>query len=304
MFHDYCKWPAALLLIVLPFVDLAGQTDQPSPVLTYRSVSSEVRIMFFPTDARNRALATVTENDFVVIDGDMVVRHFRSLLRTDENVLDVVILIDASESVAKDFSAVINEVLELISQRPIAEDGDLSVIAFSGLQLAVICIGDCRTPAAKQRILSLKPAGATPLFDALLYAANLISQRSLPGVRPVLILFSDGDDTISKASGEDALQAVIDSGALIYGVDVSSVDSSGGSAALRRMAEASGGRTFSASEGTGVLQGALADLRNSYVVTYQPPTSVVGFHSLRILPKYDPNLRFHCRSGYYYGENQ
>ena len=48
------------------------------------------------------------------------------------------------------------------------------------------------------------------------------------------------------------------------------------------------------------VKGALADLRASYVVTYQLPSRAVGFHSLRILPKHNLNLRFHCRNGYYY----
>ncbi len=245
----------------------------------------------------------VTKNDFVVIDRDIVMRDFRSLVRNDETMLEVVILIDASESVAKYFPAEIDGVRKLISRPEIASD-NLSVVAFSGLQPEVICTGDCRTPAASQRILSLKPAGETPLFDALRYAANLVSRRNLPGARPVFILFSDGDDSISIASWEEAVRSVIASGALIYGVDVSSGDSPWGIAVLRRMAEATGGGTFSLGEAAGVLQGALADLRNSYVVTYQLPESITGFHSLRILPKHDSALRFHCRSGYYYGESQ
>ena len=149
----------------------------------------------------------------------------------------------------------------------------------------------------------MKAAGATPLFDALAYGVEIISGRRTPAVRPVLILFSDGDDTISRTSAQDALHAVIASGARLYAVDMSRPgDASYGSAALQQMADQTGGSYFSFREGAAnVLQTALKDLRASYVVTYQVPTPAVGFHSLRILPKHNLNLRFHCRNGYYYG---
>jgi len=48
-----------------------------------------------------------------------------------------------------------------------------------------------------------------------------------------------------------------------------------------------------------ILHAVLADLRASYVVTYQLPSRSAGFHALRILPKHNLNLRFHCRRGYF-----
>jgi hypothetical protein len=51
------------------------------------------------------------------------------------------------------------------------------------------------------------------------------------------------------------------------------------------------------------MQNIFADLHASYVVTYRLPSRTAGFHSLRILPKHNLNLRFHCRRGYFY-ENQ
>jgi hypothetical protein len=101
----------------------------------------------------------------------------------------------------------------------------------------------------------------------------------------------------------DAMHALIASGALLYAVDTNQPgENPRGSWALQGMAEATGGRYFSMQEGAAnVLQAALEDLRASYVVTYNLPGSEAGFHSLRILPKHNLNLRFHCRNSYYYG---
>jgi VWFA-related protein len=262
-----------------------------------------VRVRFFTTDKKNHPVDTVQKDDFAIVDSDTVIREFRSLQRSDETALDLLIMVDASESVAPRFRVTLDEVLKLVTQSQVGSDDNVSVVSFAGLHPSVICAGDCRGDAARQNLLILKPAGATPLFDALAYGAKFISGRRKPAQRPVVILFSDGDDTISVHSAEDALQAVIASGALLYTIDVNKPgDSSDGSVALQRMADATGGRSFSIREGAAnVLESVLEDLRASYVVTYPLPTAAVGFHSLRMLPKHNLNLRFHCRNGYYYG---
>lgn len=293
---------SVLLLFLLPGFVFAGNDP---PTATYHSTVSEVRVTFFATDENNHPIESIRKDDFAVVDGDIVVREFRSLTRSDETALDVVVALDASESVTPRFQATVNEVLQLLAQSQIATDDNISVISFAGLQPAALCARNCRSPRAGQRLLAMRAAGATPLFDALAYGAYFISSRQTPSVRPVLVLFSDGRDTISKTSAPDALQALIASGALLYAIDMNQPgDASRGSAALRKMAEATGGRYFSMQDGAAnVLQAALEDLRASYVVTYALPSPAAGFHSLRILPKHNLNLRFHCRNGYYYGDS-
>lgn len=294
-------WSSALLLLVLSTFVFVGSAND-LPVATYRRTISEVRVTFFTTDENNRPVARIGKDDFAVVDNGIVIRDFRSLMRSDETALDVVAVVDASESVAPRFQATVRDVLQLVSQKQLADDDNIAVMSFSGLQPVVICARDCRSAAAGQRLQAVKAAGATPLFDALAYGADFISSRHTPGVRPVLILFSDGDDTISKTSARDALEAVIASGALLYTVDLNKPEEiSRGSDAMQQMAEMTGGRYFPAGKGAvGVLEAALEDLRASYVVTYQLPSHRVGFHSLRIFPKHNLNLRFHCRNGYYY----
>lgn len=292
----------AVLLAVFPCL-LCARADNDSPPTTYRTQSSEVRVTFFATDASNHLVDSISRDDFAVVDGEMVVRDFRSLTRSQETKLDIVLPVDASESVAPRFHAITEQVLKLISQRHLGDD--LSVITFSGLRPALLCAADCGA-STEHKIRALNPAGATPLFDSLVFNSQYIGSRHIPGVRQVVILLSDGNDTISAASGRHALDAVMETGALLYTVnpDKSARDLRG-SLALQHMAEATGGRSFSAKDDTGdVLEAALADLRASYVVTYAPPSRAPGFHSLRILPKHNLNLRFHCRRGYFYDQGR
>jgi VWFA-related protein len=296
-------WSLAVLLGVFPCV-LCARADNDAPTTSYRTGTSEVRVTFFATDQNNRLVQAIDRNDFAVVDGDMVIRNFRSLARSDETKLDVVVLVDASESVAPRFRAIAEEALRLISRNHSGDD--LSIITFAGLRPAVLCSTDCGGTATESKIRSLTPAGATPLFDSLAFSASYIAERHRPGVRQVLILLSDGNDTISGSSARQALDAVIGTGALLYTINPNKTARDvKGSLVLQELAEATGGRSFSAQEDAAdVLEAALADLRASYVVTYPLPSRMAGFHSLRILPKHNLNLRFHCRRGYFYDEGR
>ncbi len=292
----------ALLLFVLPGMLFAGSGND-SSIATYRTTVSEVSITFVTTDQNNHPVNTVQKDDFAVVDNSVVVREFRSLSRSGQTALDVVLLVDASESVAPRFPAAMKEVLRLVSQTQAVTDDRISVVSFSGLQPAAICAGDCRGREGARSLLAIRPEGATPLFDALAYGAQFLSKRRNPGIQPVLILFSDGNDTISRASLQDALQALISSGTRLYAIDTNMPGEDGhGSAVLQQMSDATGGRYFAGREDAGgALQSALEDLHASYVVTYQVPSPRVGFHSLRILPKHNLTLRFRSRNGYYCG---
>jgi VWFA-related protein len=296
-------WSLAVLLGVFPCV-LCARADNDAPTTSYRTGTSEVRVTFFATDQNNRLVQAVDRNDFAVVDGDIIIRDFRSLTRSDETKLDVVVLVDASESVAPRFHATADQVQRLISHNHSGDD--LSIITFSGLRPAVLCSANCAGTDIQNKVRSLTPAGATPLFDSLVFSARYVADRHTPGVRQVLILLSDGNDTISRSSARQALDAVIGSGALLYTINPNKTARDlKGSLTLQEMAEATGGRSFSAQDDAAdVLEAALADLRASYVVTYPLPNRMAGFHSLRILPKQNLNLRFHCRRGYFYDEGR
>jgi VWFA-related protein len=275
-----------------------------SPPTAYRTGTSEVRISFFATDERNRLVENVSKDDFALVDSGMVIRDFRSLTRSDETAIDIVVLVDASESVTSSLPSVTNNVLEFVSQNPSPRRDRFTVITFAGLDPRVLCSGNCQMSASKQKLLAIHPGDATPVYDALTFAADFISTRNAAGVRPILILFSDGNDTASRSSARDALDAVIASGVTLYGIDLKESDAAPNSISpMAQMAEATGGRSFPMNESAAqVLASILADQRASYLVTYQLPSHAAGFHSLRILPKHNLNLRFHCRRGYYYEE--
>jgi len=292
----------AVVLALFPCLFYASSTSD-DPLTTYRTGTSEVRISFFATDERNHLVEDLGKDDFAIVDGDMVIRDFRSLVRASDTALDLMLLVDDSESMAPRFQQVQQEILKLLSSDSLSANDRLSVVTFAGMRPTVFCVQECSAPATRQRLLTAKAEGATPLFDAVNYAAHLVASQRAPTTRQAVILFSDGHDTISRASYREALNAMVSSGAVLYTVNVEhSKDSfSQGSRTLQQMAESTGGRSFQFSDpAVNLLEAVLADLHASYVVTYQLPNRTAGFHSLRILPKHNLNLHFHCRKGYNY----
>jgi VWFA-related protein len=299
-----------LALFALAYVSAADDTNRSSDLPTYRSTVSEVRVTFFATDENNHPVATLTKSDFAALDDGRVVRNFRSFTHSDETALEVVALVDMSESVAPRFRVAMSDVLQLVAREQSIPDDNISVLSFGGtsggIRPAILCSSGCRASDSVNRLLAVKSSGTTPLFDALIFGADFISHHRRAGVRPVLILFSDGNDTISLHSAREALQAVRDGGAVIYSVDMgTSRNQMSGSMLLRQVSEATGGRYFSPrffqqDAPATLLNAVLEDLRASYVVTYDLPSHLAGFHSLRLLPTHNFNLTFHSRNGYDY----
>jgi VWFA-related protein len=298
-----------ILTYVLTYASAADNTNDSSSLPTYHSTVSQVRVTFFATDENNHPVGTLTRSDFAVIDSELVVRTFRSFTPSDETSLDMVALVDVSGSVAPRLRIAIRDVQELVAREQSIPDDNIAVLSFGafggtsgGLRPAILCSSGCRTSDSVSKLLAVKSSGTTPLFDALILASDFISLHGRAGARPVLILFSDGNDTISLHSARDALDAVVAGGAVIYSVDMGKpTNPSAGSMFLRQMSDASGGRYFSLQEGiANVLSAVLEDLRASYVVTYDLPSHQAGLHSLRLMPTHNLNLTFHSRNSYYY----
>jgi len=325
MFSHWYIRPVLILTVAVSCAAAAEDANSNSDRPLFRSTTSEVRVTFFATDSNDQPVATVAKSDLAVIDNEQVIRAFRSFDRSNETVLDVVALVDLSESVAPRFQATSSEVLRLVAQEQSTPSDSISVLSFGGTfgrafagmpagtitntEPEVLCSGDCPAAVSMGKLAVASSRGVTPLFDALLLAASFISNHRRAEARPILILLSDGNDTISLHTQAEALAALGEAGTLVYSVDIgiSANRRTSGSRLLRQLSESTGGRYFLASElssrkGGGVvtvLNAALDDMRASYVVTYDLPNSKTEFHSLRLMPTRNLNLTFHSsRSSY------
>lgn len=293
-----------LSLAISPFVNslLAQAPQQVSTstqdVPTFHTQTSEVQLTFSATDQNDRVIGNLTASDFAVVDKDLIVRNFRSFTRAEYTRLDVAILLDNSDSVAPRLQKELAQMLNLIAETSGVPEESISVITFHGTQPKVICHGNCRKTNPANLITVSSQGGMTPLYDSLSFAADLLAESNDLKARRALILLSDGEDTVSRNSAGEAVGDLVANNVQVYTLDVNS-STTRGAMFLRKLAVATGGRSFRLNDGASkVADAVLADFHASYQVTYRVPASGAGFHNVRIQPTHNLNLNFRCRQGY------
>jgi hypothetical protein len=131
--------------------------------------------------------------------------------------------------------------------------------------------------------------------------SDIMGERTDSEARPALILFSDGEDTISIHGVSDVLEAAQNLQSAIYSVNSRSGKSapSKGDAVLDYLSGSTGGLSFAPGQNVKqVLRTVVDDLHSGYVLTYELPVQMSGQHSVRILPTSDPRLQFRARCAY------
>jgi len=157
--------------------------------------------------------------------------------------------------------------------------------------------------AGKMR--QLKAEGGTALYDAVLLASEGLGERE---GRHVIIVVTDGGDTVSSTDFHKALEAIHQSDAVLYSILTVPVTADagrnvGGENALTTFARTTGGKVFAPGiEGLDqAFSDILRDLRTQYLIGFYPrnvPLTKDRFHRLEIKTQ-NPELRVVSRTGYY-----
>jgi Ca-activated chloride channel family protein len=148
--------------------------------------------------------------------------------------------------------------------------------------------------------------GATAMFDTIAKAADYL--RSYEG-RKVIVVISDGADTLSDLDFDTSLQRALVADCQIYAVQTGQSENANlyNLAAYRRLQEFSaqtGGAIF-VPKGTADLDAAFtqiaADLSQQYVLSYYPNDDKRDgrFRAISLRVAKRPNLRVRARKGYY-----
>jgi len=288
-------WLLAVTLAAAPVQAADGSGD------TIRASANEVRISFAASDRHGHAIKSLRSSDVAVVDNGLIIRQFRSFRPAMDTPLDLVLLLDASGSVASQLAEEIAEARSFLENSAWEERDRVSILAFSGLRTQLLCVRNCRGAEAQEKLNALRADGLTPLYDALMKAAAILKEDRDPESRAAMILFSDGMDTISMSSMWDGVHAAEELQAPIYAVNSRPRKSAPGrgDAMLDFLAANTGGLSFGPEQDSEkALCLVLNDLRSGYVLTYDPPEQRSGQHSVRLLPTGDARLQFRSRRGY------
>lgn len=270
-----------------------GSAQQP----TFSSGVSLVRFDVLATDGR-RPIAGLGAADFEVRDNG--VPQVVDAVFGENEPLDVLFAFDRSASTRGDMMGRLRESARAIVDA-LGENDRAGLLAFNNTFRLAVPLGP---PALLSPTLDdLAPESGTALIDAASVALGLTGSSSR---RTMILLFTDGSDTLSWLPERVVLEQAKASDAVMYAVAVrgraaswaSTVD---GDAQLRRLAEATGGRLLRADSPDQLRDrflDLLAEMRARYVISYSPTNSdVPGWHAVSVRLK-GRGGRIATRAGY------
>ena len=251
--------------------------------------ASLARVQARVTDRTGRAVTGLTAKDFTLTEGG-VERPVREVTATTAP-FNLVLLLDVSGSVEERIDFIRKAALAFLNTA--GPQDRIAIVSFhDDVQVVSEFTSDRRV--LTERIKDIQAGGATALYDALGYSLVHVL-RPLRGERTGVVVLSDGDDNRSFLSFGTVLDAVYETGAIIFPLYVPSglIPSSSAPAATatldptrtrfleltsraheegQRLAEVSGGTYYPITR-LEQLQRAYDDvaaqLRTAYTITYE-----------------------------------
>jgi VWFA-related protein len=269
---------------------LLATNGAPAQVLTFGSAIEVVRLDVSVTRDGAPVLG-LTAADFEVKDEGT--RQKAELVVQDNATIHAILALDTSSSVAGEklsqLKAAAHRFVDAL--RP---DDTLSLLTFSeSIDLAVVQSRDRREAHAAIELARTKLT--TSLHDACLASLTLAD----PALgRPLVLVFSDGQDVGSWTGAERVLELARESEAVVHAVVPAASDSPG---VLHELTGETGGRVWVAEEGEklgDVFLSALEEFRSRYRLQFEPQgVKPGGWHRLQVQLRQGGG-RVYARRGY------
>ena len=248
-------------------------------------------------DRRGQPVNDLRAEEFELLE-DGRAQELRRLERVADVPIHAGVLLDTSGSMAEVIQEVERAAMRFFEE-VITERDRAAVITFADEpRLAVRFTGQRERLAGG--LAEIRADGETALYDALVFSLHYFS--GLGGKR-ALVLLSDGADSTSKSSFENALEFARRSGVAIYtiGLSVPSNPPEPGMV-LERLARETGGRSFRierAAQLPRIYEQIEAELRSQYVLAYQSDArGGDGFRRVEVRVR-RPGVEARLPAGYY-----
>ena len=280
----------------------------------FRAEVNEVRLYATVMDQHQRLVSDLNKQDFQVYEDGQPQEI--TMVRQEDVPIALGILIDNSGSMREKREAVNDAALNLVkASNP---HDQVFVVNFNDEAYAdqdfTSDVGQL-----KDGLEHIDARGGTAMYDAVIASskhiienASMLKKKGI--VKRVLLLVTDGEDTASRESLEDAIRYVqTENGPTIYTIGILDNDSHAKRAkrALEALAVQTGGVAFfprSLDEVDAISKEVAHDIRNQYVIQYKSttPKSVAGYRQVKV-DAFAPGrgkLQVRTKAGYYAGSNE
>jgi VWFA-related protein len=290
-----------LLLAQTPAVDPGQPQDSDTP---FTLDVTRVNLLFTVTDKKGRFMTDLKKNDFEITENKRKQNILEFTAETDLP-LRLAILVDTSNSIRTRFRFLQDAAVDFINTAMRTGQDKALIMHFDSVaQLAVDLTGDKTALATAVR--RMQAGGGTALYDSIYRASEqLTKDEPHDKYRRAIIILSDGEDTLSEFSREQALEMAQKADVVIYTVSTNITHNAAtGDKVLRYMAEQTGGLAYFPFKEEDLGQSFVNitnELRHQYNVLYRPEPLIRDgkYHAINVKVTAVGDMIVRARQGYY-----
>ncbi|HLK31909.1 MAG TPA: VWA domain-containing protein [Terriglobales bacterium] len=298
---------SAIPLAHMPEAQTARQSapddEQSSP--TFRVNVKLVNLFATVVDQNGAPVGGLNKQDFTVLE-DGKPQKISVFARESGLPLSIALEVDTSLSTRKDLHLELESARRFV--RTILRPVDaLAVFQFSEIVDEIVPFTS-NLKRIDEGIDHVRPGAATALYDAIYLGARAVGRRQ---GRKVMVVITDGGDTVSTTDYAQALRAAQESEAIVYSIIVVPIEADagrdiGGEHALIQLSHDTGGKYYYASS-INQLDEAFRkisdELRTQYLLAYYPSERISDSDFRRIQIRVNgaagKDLTVRARTGYY-----
>ena len=230
----FVAWLVALATLLVPAAALAAQVEADA------SDYPVIRAIFV-TEQPTTAAPELTEN------GEAVTGLVATNLGRAKS---IVLAVDRSQSMdGQPLTDAVEAARAFVAAKPIEDR--ISVLTYATEPIFLTSFQTSTTDAdSALRSISTDPVQGTTLYDALVLSSNSLASEAYLG--RVIIIVTDGNETLSEATADDAIAAAQAAGASVYVVGIESSLFNPGP--LQRIAEETGGNYYGAADSAALAE--------------------------------------------------
>ena len=246
---------------------------QSEPETTVRVDVNLVNVYVTVTDEHGAPVGGLTKQNFVLEEDDRE-QTIKVFDKESAQPISIALAIDTSLSTRHDLP------LEQASAKRFARsilrpiDG-LAVYGFSEVVREATPGFTAELKQIDESIDHIRLGAATALYDAIWLTSHKLDGRK---GRKIIVLITDGGDTISKVDYKQAVRAAVEAEALVYSIIIVPIENSagreiGGEHALIQLSEDTGGKYYyatSMSQLDEAFRKISDELRTQYLLAYYP----------------------------------
>ena len=294
------RFPVFFVLLRLGFPVWAQEPEQKP---RFRARVDVVNVVCTVRDRKDRYVSHLTKEQFEIFEDGVrqSVDFFYNQTGEKAESLTIVLLLDTSGSV-KDKLEFEQIAASEFLQATLRKKKDMAAVIQFDSEVNLVQDFTYDHSILNDAILAIRAGGATKLYDAIWLAVEDLLGNEVG--RRVLVILSDGADTQSTLTEQDAIQAAQEKDVVIYGIGVKSRRFSSDFGKLKKFAESTGGAFFNSKANLKRLRQAFArinrEIKNQYFIGYVSTNERRDslFREIRVRVKI-PSLKVNHRRGYF-----